>query len=101
MSIFTFDESSNDHSFENIIQEPLIDQNFEELFEDESICLDESTRDVLVHYRPPKVIVDLSVELIFMDKLKFLGNHNEDTPIILYDNDEFERRMCEKKSRRR
>jgi len=50
LSIFTFDESSNDHSFENMIQEPLIDQNFEELFENELICLDESTRDALVHY---------------------------------------------------
>ena len=29
LSIFTFDESSNDHFFQNMIQEPLIDQNFE------------------------------------------------------------------------
>jgi len=84
-----------------MIQEPLIDQNFEKLFENELICLDESTRDALVHYTPPKKIVDMSVEVIFKYKLKFLGNHNKDTPIMLCDNDEFMRIMCEKKSRRR
>ena len=47
-----------------MIQEPLIDQNFEELFEDELISLDESTRDALINYTPPKKIVDLSVEVI-------------------------------------
>ena len=35
LGIFTFDEPSNDHTFENMIQEPLIDQNFEELFDDD------------------------------------------------------------------
>ena len=84
-----------------MIQEPQIDQNFEKLFENKLICLDESTRDALVHYTPPKKIVDLSVEMIFKDKLKFSGNHNVDTLIMLCDNDEFVRRMCEKKSMRR
>ena len=46
-----------------MIQEPLIDQNFEELFENELICLDESTKDALVHYTPSKEIVDLSVKV--------------------------------------
>ena len=91
LNIFTFDEPSNDHTFENMIQESLIDQNFKELFEDELIYLDESTRDALVHYTPPKKIVDLSVEVIFKDKHKFLDNHIVDTPIILCDNDEFMR----------
>ena len=92
---------SNNQSFKIIIQEPLIEQNFKKLFEDELICLDESTRDALVHYTPPKKIVDLSVKVIFKDKLKFLNNHNVNTPIMPCDNDEFVRRMCEKKSRRR
>ena len=55
----------------------------------------------MVHYTPLRKIVDLSVEVIFKDKLKFLGNHNVDNPIMLCDNDEFVRRMCEKKSNRR
>ena len=71
------------------------------MIEDELICLDESTRDVLVHHTPPKKIVDLSVEVVFKEKLKFLENYNVDTPIMLCDNNEFVRRMCEKKSRRR
>jgi len=40
-SIFTFDEPTNDQGFENIIQESLIDQNFENLFENKPICLAE------------------------------------------------------------
>ena len=72
LSIFTFDESTNDRSFENKIQEPLIGQSFENLFEDELMCLDESIRDALVNYTPPKKIIDLSFEVIFEDELKFL-----------------------------
>jgi len=49
LSIFTF-ESTKDQSFENIIQEPLIDQIFENFIEDELRCLDESTRDALVSH---------------------------------------------------
>ena len=34
LSIFTFNEPTNDQSFENMIQEYLIDKSFENLFED-------------------------------------------------------------------
>ena len=39
LSIFTFDEPTNDQAFQNMIQEALIDQIFENLFEDKPICL--------------------------------------------------------------
>jgi len=39
-------------------QEPEIDQSFENLFEDELNCLDDSIRDVLVSYIPLKDIVN-------------------------------------------
>ena len=60
LSIFTFDEPTNDQAFENLIQESLINQSFGNLFEDELICLDESVRDALVSYIPLKKIYDLS-----------------------------------------
>ena len=41
LSIFTFDEPTNDQAFENMIQESLIDQSFENLFEDKPMCLTE------------------------------------------------------------
>jgi len=63
--------------------------------------LNESVRDILVSYTPPKKIVDLSFEVMFEDELKFIGNHIVDTLIMLCDNDEFVRRRCEKKRRRR
>jgi len=50
LSVFTFDEPTNNQAFENIIQESLTDQSFEKLFENELICLDESVRDALVSY---------------------------------------------------
>jgi len=50
LSIFTFNKPTNNQLRENIIQEPLIDQSFENLFEDELICLDESIKDALVSY---------------------------------------------------
>jgi len=54
LSIFTFDEPTNDQVFENMMQESLINQSFENLFEDELICLDESVRDALVSYTSSK-----------------------------------------------
>jgi len=91
LSIFTF---------ENMIQESLLDQSFENLFEDELICLDESLKDSLVSYTPPKKIIDPNFEVMFEDELKFLGTHIVDTLIMLCDNDEFVR-GCGKKIKRR
>jgi len=42
LRIFTFNEPTNDQIFENIIQEAQIDKSFENCFEEELICLDES-----------------------------------------------------------
>ena len=100
MSIFTFDEPTNDHTFQNLIQESLINQSSENLFEDELIYLDEPVRDALVSYTPPKKIVDLSFEVMFEDELKFIGNHIVDTPTVLCENDEFVRRYGTKRRRR-
>jgi len=58
LSIFTFDEPTNDQTFENIIQGPRNDQNFENHFEEELIFLNESIKDVLVSYTPPKAIIN-------------------------------------------
>ena len=38
---------------------------------------------------------------MFEDELKFIGNHIVDTLIMLCDNDEFMRKRCEKKRKRR
>jgi len=100
ISIITFDEQTNDQSSENIIQESLIDQSFENLFEDELMCLNELIRDVLISCTPPEEIIDQSFEVMFEDELKFLGNHVVDTPIMLCENDKFVSRSG-KKSRRR
>jgi len=54
LNIFTFDEPINNISHENIIQEPSIDLIFENHFEEELMCLDELTRDILVNYTPPR-----------------------------------------------
>ena len=59
MSVFSFDDPINETSHENIIQEPPIDLLFENLFEEELMCLDEPTRDILVKYTPPGESVDL------------------------------------------
>ena len=48
-----------------------------------------------------KKIVDLSFEVAFEDELKFIGNHIVNTLIMLCDNDDFMRKRCEKKRRRR
>ena len=102
LSIFTFDESTNDQALKNMIQEPLIDQSFENFFEDKLMCLGESNRDVLISYTPPKEIIDLNFEMMFEDELKFLDIHVVDTPIEMCDDDQIlKSRSGKKKSRRR
>ena len=64
----------------NIIQEPPIDILFENLFEEELMCLDERTRDILVNYTSLGESVDLSFEEIFGTELEFLGIHSEEVP---------------------
>ena len=100
LSIFTFVEQTNYQTSENKIQEPLIEQSFKNLF-DELICLDESIRDALISYSPPKKIVDPSFEMMYEDELKFLSNHNVDNPIDLCDGDQFVKSRSGKTSRRR
>jgi len=101
LSIFTFDEPTNDQSFDNTLQELRINQNFENLFKDELICLDESIRDTLISYSSPEEIGDTSFEVVIEDELKLLGNHIVDTPIMQCDNDKFVRRKSGKKNKRR
>ena len=80
MNIFTFDEPTNNISHENIIQEPPIDILFENLFEEELMCLDELSRDHLVNYTFSGESVDLSFEEIYETELEFLGIHSEEVP---------------------
>ena len=47
--------------------------------------MDDSIRDALVSYIPPKDIVNSSFEEMYEDELIFLGIHV--APIILYDNE--------------
>jgi len=101
LSIFTFNEANNNQAFENMIQEPLIDQGFENLFEHELMYLDESNRDTLVSYTPPKENVDLSFELMFKYELKFLSIHVVDALIKMCDDDQFMRSRSGKKNRRK
>ena len=74
---------------ENIIQEPSIDLSFENLFEEELMCLDESTRDILVNYIPPGESVDLSFEEIYENELEFLGIHSEEVLTEKRDDNQF------------
>ena len=53
---------------------------FENLFEEEFMCLDEPTRDILVNYTSPGKSVDLSFEEIYETELEFLSIHNEEVP---------------------
>ena len=100
LSIFTFDESITDQSFDNALQELRINQSFEKLFEDELMCLNESIRDGLVSYSPPKKIGDPSFEVMFEDELRYLDIHIMDDPIKMYDDDQLRSRSG-KKSRMR
>ena len=77
-------------------------QSFENCFEEKLISLNESIRDSLVSYTPPKVIIDPSLEVKFEDELKFLDIHVVDTPIEMCDDDQIlKSRSGKKKSRRR
>jgi len=62
------------------------------------MSLNESNRDTLVSYTPPKEIVDLSFEMMFKDGLKILDIHIMDAPIKMCDDDRFVKSISEKKS---
>ena len=94
LSVFYFNEPINDISHENIIQEPPIDLIFEKLFEEELMCLDELTRDILVNYTPPGESVDLSFEEIYETELEFLDIHSEKVPTEKCDGDQFLNNEC-------
>jgi len=81
-------------------QEPKINQSFKNLFEDELNYLDDSIKDDLVSYVPPKDIVNSSFEEMYEDELIFLGIYV--ARIILCDNeDEFVKIGGEKKKKRK
>ena len=62
--------------------------------------MDDSIRDALVSYIPPKIIVNSNFEEMYEDELIFLGIHV--TPIILGDNeDEFVKSGGKKKRRKK
>ena len=94
MNIFTFDEPTNNASHENIIQEPPIDILFENLFEEELMCLDEPTTDLLVYYTYLGESVDLSFEEIYGTELEFLGIHSEEVPTEKCGGDQFLNNEC-------
>ena len=56
---------------EDIVQEPPIDISFEDLFADEIMCLDESTRGQLTDCTIPDV--DMSFEELYEEELEFLN----------------------------
>ena len=101
LNIFTFNEPTNDQSVENITQEPQIDKSFKNLFEDELNHLDESIRDALPSYIPPKDMVNPSFEEMYEKELKILGIHIIYMPITMYNEDEFVKSDGGKKSRRK
>ena len=90
LNIFTFDDISH----ENIIKEPPIDLTFENLFEEELMCLDESTRDILVNYIPPGKSFDLSFEEMYETELEFLGIYSKEVPTEKCDGDQFLNNGC-------
>ena len=99
LSIFTFNEPTNDQSFEIIFQGPLTDQSFENLFKDKLKCLDESIRDAFVSYTPSKEIVNSNFEEMYEDELKILSIHVVYAPKVFFDDDdEFMKRERGKKS---
>ena len=94
MNIFTFDEPTNNVSHENIVQESPIDILFENLFEEELMCLDEPTRDLLVNHTSLGESVNLSFEEIYGTKLEFLGIHSEEVPTENCGGDQFLNNEC-------
>jgi len=81
-----FEKPTNNISHENIIQEPLLDILFENLFV-ELMCLDEPTKDILVNYTPPRKSVDLNFEEMYETKLEFQGIRREKAPTEKCDGD--------------
>jgi len=94
LNIFTFEEPINDKSYKNIIQGPPIDLIFENLFEEELMCLDRPTRDILVNYTPPEENVDLSFEEMYGTELEFIGINSEEVPTEKCDGDQFLNNEC-------
>ena len=78
------------------VQEPPIDILFENLFEEELMCLDEPTRDLLVNYTSLGESVDLSFEKIYGTELEFLGIHNEEVSTEKCGGDQFLNNECSK-----
>ena len=64
------DDSKDESQFCDSLQEPPIDISFEDLFADEIMCLDKSTRGKLADCPLPDV--DLSFEELYGEELKFL-----------------------------
>ena len=94
LSVFTVDEPINDISHENIIQEPSIDLTFENLFEEELLCLDEPIRDILVNYTLSGESVDLSFKEMYGTELEFLSIHSEKVPTKRCDGSHFLNNGC-------
>ena len=64
--------------------------------------MDESIKDALVSYIPPKEMVNLSFEEIYEDELKILGIHVIYAPKVFFDDDdEFMKSERGKNSRRK
>ena len=64
--------------------------------------MDESIKDTLVSYIPPKEMINSSFEEIYEDELKISGIHVVYAPKVFFDDDdEFMKSGREKKSRRK
>ena len=94
MGVFNFNEPINDISHENIIQEPSINLTFENLFEEELVCLEEPIRDILVNYTPPRKRLDLSFEEMYETELEFLSIHSEKVSTESFDGNQFLNNGC-------
>ena len=66
-----------------------MDLTFENLFEEELMCLNELIRDILVHYTPLEESVNLSFEEIYRTELEFLGIYKEEVPTERCDSNQF------------
>jgi len=78
LDIFTFQVPTKNLSQEDLIQEPPIDISFEDLFADEIMCLDESTRDLLTNCTFLGENVDLNFEELYEEELEFLNIRNKE-----------------------
>jgi len=86
--------------FENITQEHQIDKIFKHPFENELNCLDESIRDALVSYIPPKDMINSSLEEMYKETLKVSSIHIGYAPTTMYNEDEFVKSGEGRKSRK-